>query len=113
MLLGPDAPTSLEALQVSSTETIVSWKRPVRGDVDRYRIQLLTRDASGNVSKGVPLEWESPSLRVSPLVPGSEYAVEVVSLYKSTASEAIRLGFVQRTSKRLSGHESLLYLPFF
>ncbi|XP_055337539.1 tyrosine-protein phosphatase 10D-like isoform X2 [Paramacrobiotus metropolitanus] len=97
---GPDPPVKLEAKSTGPNETIVYWKPPLAGTVDKYRIQLFSRDQSGNITEGQPLDWDAPKITIAPLYPGGEYSVEVRSLVSSydrgiALSEPVRTSFVQ------------------
>ncbi|OQV19396.1 Tyrosine-protein phosphatase 10D [Hypsibius exemplaris] len=92
---GPDPPTGLQAEVSSPIATKVRWNAPTRGAVQQYRLQLVTRDPSGSVSQGSPITWNSTVIRITPLIPGTEYTVEVVSLFDTFVSEPVTTTFTQ------------------
>ncbi|GAU97982.1 hypothetical protein RvY_09192 [Ramazzottius varieornatus] len=93
-LSSPDPPVNLKADVSSPNETVVYWDKP-EGKVDNYRMKLLSRDAQGKISPGVPMDWKEQQIRITPLLPGGEYAMEIVSVFQGLASTATRIPFMQ------------------
>lgn len=92
-LLSRDAQGKISPGKYSDTTTLQGSNQ--HQNIHRRSIAVDYCHMHNGRSLGVPMDWKEQQIQIRPLLPGGEYAMEIMSVFQGLTSTAARIPFMQ------------------